>query len=146
MASLTLRSAQKIVTAALKTGRDRNFKPLAVAVYDARGALRALASEDDTSLKRSEIAMGKGFGAIALGVPSRALAKMAVERPHFVAAATHAVGGLLVPVPGGVLIRDGGDIIGAVGISGDTSDNDEICAIAGIAAAGLKADAGGSKT
>jgi uncharacterized protein GlcG (DUF336 family) len=87
--------------------------------------------------------MGKAFGALALGVSSRAIGKMAAERPHFVAAASHAVGGMLVPVPGGVLIRDAaGALIGAVGISGDTSDNDEIAAVAGIEAAGLSAETG----
>ena len=75
-------------------------------VYDDRGALKALLSEDGTSLKRAEIAMGKAYGALALGVGSRALHKMATDRPYFIAAATHAVGGQLVPVPGGVLIKD----------------------------------------
>ena len=142
MPDLTLAAAQTILAAALKTGRDQGLKPLAVAVYDARGALRALASEDGTSLKRAEIAMGKSFGALALGVGSRAIHKMALDRPYFVAAG-HAVGGLLVPVPGGVLIKDAqGAILGAVGVSGDTSDNDEIAAARGIEAAGLVFDAG----
>ena len=143
MPDLTLAAAQTILAAALKTGRDQGLKPLAIVVYDARGALRALASEDGTSLKRAEIAMGKAHGALALGVGSRAIHKMAVERPYFVAAAGHAVGGLLVPVPGGVLIKDAqGAILGAVGVSGDTSDNDEIAAARGIEAAGLVFDAG----
>lgn len=143
MTELTLKAAQTIAEATLKTGRDKSFKPLAVVVYDARGALRALLSEDGTSLKRAEIAMGKAYGALALGVGSRALHKMATDRPYFVAAATHAVGGQLVPVPGGVLIKDGqGTILGAVGVSGDTSDNDEIAAAGGIKAAGLVFDAG----
>jgi uncharacterized protein GlcG (DUF336 family) len=143
MPDLKLKAAQKIVAAALKEARERGFKPLAVAVYDARGALKAFGAEDLTSLKRGEIAMGKAYGALALGVPSRSIGKMAAERPHFVAAATHAVGGLLVPVPGGVLIRDGkGALVGAVGVSGDTSDNDEIAAVAGIEAAGLAAETG----
>lgn len=143
MADLTLDQAQIIVAAALEAARGQSFKPLAVAVYDARGALRALASQDGTSLKRTEIAMGKAYGALALGVGSRALHRMAVERPHFMAGASHAVGGMLVPVPGGVLIKDDRDtILGAVGASGDTSDNDEKAAIAGIKAAGLAFDAG----
>ena len=87
--------------------------------------------------------MGKAHGALALGVGSRALHKMATDRPYFIAAATHAIGGQLVPVPGGVLIKDAkGAILGAVGVSGDTSDNDEIAAAAGIEAAGLVFDAG----
>ena len=143
MSELTLQMAQTIVSAALKTAREKSFKPLSVVVYDARGAVRALASEDGTSLKRAEIAMGKAYGALALGVGSRALHKMAADRPYFVAAATHAVGGQLVPVPGGVLIKDAqGRIMGSVGVSGDTSDNDEVAASAGIEASGLVPDAG----
>lgn len=143
MSELTLKTAQIIAEATLKTAREKAFKPLAVVVYDARGSLRALLAEDGTSLKRAEIAMGKAYGALALGVGSRALHKMATDRPYFVAAATHAVGGQLVPVPGGVLIKDAqGQILGAVGVSGDTSDNDEIAAAGGIEAAGLVFDAG----
>jgi uncharacterized protein GlcG (DUF336 family) len=143
MSELNLKTAQAIAEATLKTAREKSFKPLSVVVYDARGALKALLSEDGTSLKRAEIAMGKAYGALALGVGSRSLHKMATDRPYFVAAATHAVGGQLVPVPGGVLIKDAqGQILGAVGVSGDTSDNDEIAAAAGIEAAGLVFDAG----
>jgi uncharacterized protein GlcG (DUF336 family) len=140
---LHLTAAQTIVAAGLSRARDLNMKPLVIAVLDARGALKSLAAEDGTSLKRAEIAVGKANGALAMGVGSRALAKMATERPHFVAAATHAVGGSLIPVPGGVLIRDAsGAILGAVGVSGDTSDNDEIVADAGITAAGFTPDPG----
>jgi uncharacterized protein GlcG (DUF336 family) len=143
MSQLTLQQAQVIVTAALAHARGRKFQPLAVAVLDARGVLKTYAAEDGTSLKRAEIAIGKAHGAISLGMGSRAIAKAAADRPQFVAAVTHAVGGSLIPVPGGVLLRaEGGAIIGAVGISGDTSDNDEAAALAGIAAAGLKADPG----
>ena len=141
---MKLEIAQKMVTAALAAARTRNLKPLAVAVLDARGALKAFAAEDGTSLKRAEIATGKAAGALAMGLGSRTLGTMATDRPHFVAAVTHAVGGLLIPVAGGVLIRDGaGALIGAVGISGDTSDNDEAAAIAGIEAAGFVAETGG---
>jgi uncharacterized protein GlcG (DUF336 family) len=140
---LKLKAAQKIVKIALETGREKGMKPLAIAVVDARGALVAFAAEDGSSLKRERVARGKADGAIALGVSSRQIAKMAAERPHFVAAVSHAVGGSLIPVAGGVLIRDAkGAVLGAVGVSGDTSDNDEIAAAAGIAAAGLKADTG----
>ncbi len=143
MTELTLETAQTIVTNALKAAREKSFKPLAIVVYDERGALKALLSEDGTSIKRAEIAMGKAYGALALGVGSRALHKMATDRPYFIASATHAVGGQLVPVPGGVLIKDGqGRILGSVGVSGDTSDNDEIAAAAGIEAAGLVFDTG----
>jgi len=140
---LTLDVARTIADVALKTARERSFKPLSIVVYDGRGALKALLSEDGTSLKRAEIAMGKAYAALALGIGSRAIHKMATERPHFVAGVTHAIGGQLVPVPGGVLIKNAqGDILGAVGVSGDTSDNDEIAAAGGIEAAGLVFDAG----
>ncbi len=142
MPALTLDHARTILDTALATGRDKGLEPLAVAVLDARGALKAFAAQDGTSLRRGEIARGKADGVLALGVGSRALAKMAAERPAFVAAATHAVGGSLVPVPGGVLVMSGGEVVGAVGVSGDLSDNDEICAVAGIEAAGLVADTG----
>ncbi len=122
---------------------EQGFKPMAVGVIDARGALKAFAAQDGTSLKRGDIALGKANGAIALGMGSRALMKRAEQQAYFIAAATAAIGGSLVPVPGGVLIKDGaGLLLGAIGISGDTSDNDEAAAIAGIKGAGLVADAG----
>lgn len=140
---LTLAQAQMILSTALAHATENKFKPLAIAIIDARGAQKVFAAQDGTSLKRGEIALGKAHGAVALGLGSRALHKMAQERPYFIEAATHAVGGLLVPVPGGVLIRSPeGELLGAVGISGDTSDNDEAAATAGIAAAGLRADTG----
>ena len=144
MSDLTLAAAQTLVATALRTARERDLKPLCVVVYDARGALKSLAAEDGTSLRRAEIARGKANGALALGLGSRAIAKRAEEQPHFVAAVSHLVGpDALVPVPGGVLIRDAdGRLLGAVGVSGDTSDNDEICALAGIEAAGLKGETG----
>ena len=137
---MKLEIAQKIVAAALANARTQGFKPLAVAVLDARGALKAFAAEDGTSLRRAEIATGKAHGALAMGIGSRTIGKMAAERPHFVAAVTHAVGGSLIPVPGGVLVRDtDGGLLGAVGVTGDTSDNDETAAVAGIESAGLTA-------
>jgi uncharacterized protein GlcG (DUF336 family) len=140
---LSLKSAQTIVKAALAEARAKNMKPLGIAVFDARGAMKAFAAEDGTPIKRHAIAMGKAEGALALGVSSRAIGKMATERPHFVAAVSHVVGGSLVPTAGGVLFRDKkGEIAGAIGVSGDTSDNDEIAAAAGIAAAGFSADLG----
>jgi uncharacterized protein GlcG (DUF336 family) len=140
---LKLKSAQKILKVALDTARAQNMKPLAIAILDARGALVAFAAEDGSSLKRERVARGKADGAVALGVSSRQIGKMAAERPAFVAAVTHAIGGSIIPVPGGVLIRDAkGALLGAIGVSGDTSDNDELAAVAGIEAAGLKADTG----
>jgi len=135
-----LATAQAILTNTLEEARNRGFKPIAVAVLDERGAIRALAAQDGTSTKRAEVAIGKAHGAVAMGIGSRDLAK----RPaHFLAAVTHAVGGMLVPVPGGVLVRDDhGVLLGAVGVSGETSDNDEAAAMAGIEACGLSSDPG----
>lgn len=135
--------AQKIIAGALKAAREQSMKPLAIVVLDARGVLKAAAAEDGTSLKRAEIATAKAHGALAMGLGSRTLFTRAQQQPQFIAAVTHAVGGMLVPVPGGVLIKDDADdLIGAVGVSGDTSDNDEIAALAGIGAAGCKGDPG----
>jgi uncharacterized protein GlcG (DUF336 family) len=144
MTELTLEAAQTIVSVALKHAAANSLKPLAVVVLDARGADKALAAQDGTSLKRVEIARGKASGALALGMGSRALFKRAKEQPYFIAAAGQTLGATgLIPVPGGVLIEDeSGKVIGVVGISGDTSDNDEAAALAGIAAAGLKANPG----
>ena len=142
MSELNPENAQTIVKTALAFAREKKMKPLAVAVLDARGALKAFAAEDGTSLKRAAIAEGKAYGAVALGVASRSIGKMAKERPQFIAAATHVVE-KLIPVAGGVLIKDeAGKIIGAVGVSGDTSDNDEAVALIGIAAAKLVGDPG----
>lgn len=143
MSDLTLAAAQTIVATALETARAHKLKPLAVVVYDARGALKAMGAEDGTSLRRAEVAMGKANGCLALGLGGRAIHKRAEEQAYFVAAISHLVGpAALVPVPGGVIIRRGEAVIGAVGISGDTSDNDETAAVAGIEAAGLQADTG----
>lgn len=139
---LTLATAQTMIAAALDAARKAGMKPLSVAVLDARGAVRAVATEDGASLKRYEIAHAKAHGALAMGMGTRALMTRAEAQGFFMSAVSHVVGPL-IPVPGGVLIRDAEkNIIGAVGISGDTSDNDEIAAKAGIAAAGLAADAG----
>ena len=142
MAELTLEIARKILDAALAKGIEKKLKPLVVTVLDARGCVKLTAAQDGTSLLRSEIAHGKAFGALAMGMGSRALFQRAQEAPFFVSAVNTLAQGRLVPVPGGVLIQNGGVLLGAVGISGDTSDNDEACAIAGIEAAGLKANAG----
>ena len=143
MTELTLAAAQTLVAAALDHAGKAGLKPLAVTVLDARGALKCFAAQDGTSLKRGEVAHGKAHGALALGMGSRSIHKRAREQDYFIAAVSHVVGGALVPVPGGVLIRDkAGALLGAVGISGDTSDNDEAAAMAGIAAAGLVGDPG----
>jgi uncharacterized protein GlcG (DUF336 family) len=143
MSEISLVDAQKLIAVALETARAHKMNPLGVVVLDARGALKAYAAEDHVSLKRADVAFAKAHGALAMGMGSRSLAKRAKEMPHFIAAATHIADGKLMPVPGGVLIRDANKkIIGAVGISGDTSDNDELAGKAGIEAIGLHADAG----
>ena len=141
MAELTLDVARKILDAALAKGIEKKLKPLVVTVLDARGCVKVTAAQDGTSLMRAEIAHGKAYGALAMGMGSRALFQRAQEQAYFVGAVNTLAQGRLVPVPGGVLIQDGGVLLGAVGVSGDTSDNDEICAC-GIEAAASKANAG----
>jgi uncharacterized protein GlcG (DUF336 family) len=140
--STNLATARTIIAGALQFGHDKGFKPLTVVVLDAGGNVVAAEREDGSSNKRFEIAHGKAFGAISIGIGSRALMNRAEQQPYFIAAAGAAIGGALVPVPGGVLIQDGDATVGAVGISGDTSDNDEAAAVAGIEAAGLTANTG----
>ncbi len=141
--TLTLAQADTIVDAALIAGTARRFAPLTVAVLDAGGHLVAFKRQDGSGILRFDIAFGKAWGAVGLGLGSRALMERANQQPSFIGAAATASQGRLVPVPGGVLVRDAdGTLIGAVGISGDTSDNDETCALAGIEAAGLKAQPG----
>ena len=144
---LTLAQASTIVDTALKKGRETNCAPLTVSVLDAGGHLVAFKREDRSGILRFDIAYGKAWGALGMGFGSRTLFERSQSTPMFFTALAAASGGRLVPNPGGVLIKDAaGDILGAVGISGDTSDKDEACAIAGVDAAGLKADPGGSKT
>ena len=117
-----------------------SLKPISVAVLDAGGHQIAFAREDGFSNLRPPIAVAKASGALALGVSSRAIAEMAIERPTFITAAVGLNPAGIVPAAGGVLVRNGtGEVIGAVGVTGDTSDNDELCALAGIEAAGLSA-------
>jgi len=143
MAELTLHQAQAILEGATQFARAQNFMPLLILVLDARATPKACAAEDGTSLGRFDVAHGKANGALAMGMGSRTLAKRARDLPVFFASLTTLISGGLALGPGGVLIRDSaGAIIGAVGISGDTGDNDEKAAIAGIEAAGLIADPG----
>ena len=140
MAELTLAVANSIIAAALEAGAQAGLKPLTVAVLDAGGHLKAFQKQDGASILRYEIAFGKAYGSLAVGMGSRWLDKNAKERPHFIQGLTAVSGGRIVAVPGGALIRDAaGALLGAVGVTGDTSDNDEICAVAGIKAAGLVA-------
>jgi uncharacterized protein GlcG (DUF336 family) len=143
MDKLTLSAASTIADASLAKGRELNFPPLTVAVLDAGGQLKVLKREDGSSLLRPEIATGKAWGVLGMGFGGRELARRAVKVPTFFNALSDLSGGRMVPVPGGVLIRSAaGEILGAVGISGDTSENDEICAVHGIRAAGLVPDTG----
>ncbi len=136
--SITLAQAQAAVTAALAEGRKLQLKPLSIVVLDPGGHMVAFAREDKSSTLRPQIATAKASGALALGVSSRTIAEMAIERPTFVTAAAGLNPAGIVPAAGGVLIHDaGGALMGAIGVTGDTSDNDELCALAGMAAAGI---------
>jgi uncharacterized protein GlcG (DUF336 family) len=140
MASLTLAQAQTITTETLRKGRELGLKPLTVVVLDPGGHALALLREDGSSNLRPGIAAGKASGALALGVSSRKIAEMAADRPTFVGSLSGISQGGIIPAAGGVIVVDGaGAVIGAVGVTGDTSDNDETAALAGIAAAGLQA-------
>lgn len=135
---ITLDQARAIVRAALTHGTTAGLKPLSVAVLDAGGHLLAFEREDGASPGRFEIARGKAYGAVMLGMPGSAQMARAEEQAYFMAAVNGAFDGRVVPVPGGVLVTDAaGAVIGAVGVTGDTSDNDADAAMAGIAAAGL---------
>jgi uncharacterized protein GlcG (DUF336 family) len=140
---LALAQASIIVDKALEKGRALGLKPLTVVALDAGGHLKAMKREDGSSLLRPEIAGGKAWGALGMGFGGREFARRASANPVFIQALSVASGGRVVPVAGGVLIRDAaGEILGAVGISGDTSENDEVCAVYGIGCAGLVADTG----
>ena len=141
--SVTLAQASTIVDAALKKGRETNCAPLTVAVLDAGGHMVAFKREDRSGILRYDIAYGKAWGALGMGFGSRELGDRAAKNPVFFGVLATVSQGRLIPVPGGVLIKDdAGGVLGAVGISGDASDKDEACAIAGIDAAGLKAVVG----
>ena len=136
MTALTLADANRLIEAAFAKGAELGCKPLTVAVLDHAGTLLAFQRQAPSGLARADIAMGKARAAMGLGINSRKISEMAEKRPHFIAGVMSAsTGGPFIPVAGGVLIADGS---GAVGISGDTSDNDEACALAGILAVGRK--------
>jgi uncharacterized protein GlcG (DUF336 family) len=144
---ITLRQATTVVEAALRKGREMGCAPLAVAVLDDGGHLKAFAREDGAGIVRPQIAIGKAWGALGMGLGSRTLARRVAEQgpqqQAFFSALNAMSGGRVVPAAGGVLIKDAsGGVIGAVGISGDVSDKDEACALAGIAAAQLTGDTG----
>ena len=134
---LSLADANSLIEAAMAEGKAKQFQPLAVCVLDEGGHVQAFQRADGTSMMRFEIAKGKAYGALAVGKGSRWLNAQAEGRPHFLEGLSNVSGGKIVPVPGGVLIKDeAGTLLGAVGITGDTSDNDEIAALAGVAAIG----------
>ena len=136
--NLSLEKASLIVDQALAKARELKIRPLCVAVLDDGGNLKALKRDDGASILRPQIAIGKAWGAIGMGESTRSLADRLKDRPAFLGALSDMSGGKVVPVPGGVLIMDGDTIMGAVGVSGGTSDEDETCAVAGIQAAGLR--------
>jgi len=141
--SIDLETADKIVDAALAKGRELECEPLTVAVLDDSGTVKSMKREDGSSLMRPDIAAGKAWGCLGFGFGNRVVVARAQSHPMFINALTDMSGGRIVPSPGGVLIKNAeGRTIGAIGISGDTGENDEICAIAGIEAVGLTPDTG----
>ena len=143
MSNVNLEQALTIAQTTLKKGREMNFHPLTVVVLDTGGHMKALLREDNCSILREDIARGKAWSVLGMGFGGREIARRAEKMPAFFTALNVMSEGKMVPVPGGVLIRDANNqIIGSVGVTGDTSENDEICAVAGIQAAGLTPDTG----
>jgi uncharacterized protein GlcG (DUF336 family) len=136
--SIGLETAKTIIAGARAAAKEYGLKPLTVVVLDAGGHVVSVEREDGSSNNRFEIAFGKAYGALALGMGSRSLMARAEQQPYFINSAAAAIGGRLIPVPGGVLVKDEtGTVVGCVGVSGDTSDNDELAAISGIKSASL---------
>ena len=144
--AISLAQASSIVDSTLKKARELKQMPQTIVVLDTGGHVVCAKREDGSGIIRFEIAVGKAYGALGMGWGSRTMMERAAQNPNFLTAVVAASGGRMVPNPGGILVRDGGgQVLGAVGISGDTGDNDEIIGVAGIEAAGLKADPGGAK-
>ena len=140
MSPLTLAQANQIIAAALARSQESGYKPMAVAVLDDAGNLKAFAREDGASMFRFEVARGKAWGAVGMGVSSRVLGQRAKENPNFFLSLAATASGKFLPQTGAVLIKDGsGQVLGAVGASGGTGDEDELICIAGVEAAGLSA-------
>ena len=138
MAEISLSRARRIIRGALAKGRELELKPLSVVVLDAGGNVKAFEREDDAAPGRFAIAHGKAYGSVMLGMAGTAQMTRAEDQAYFIQAANGALGGQMIPVPGGVLVRDAkGNVIGAVGVTGDTSDNDAIAAASGIESVGL---------
>jgi uncharacterized protein GlcG (DUF336 family) len=136
--SIGLETAKSIIAGARAAAKEYGLKPLTVVVLDSGGHVVSVEREDGAANNRFEIAFGKAYGALALGMGSRSLMDRAEQQPYFISAAAAAIGGRLIPVPGGVLVKDeAGMVVGCVGVSGDTSDNDELAAISGVKSASL---------
>lgn len=143
MTRLTLKQADTIADETIKNGRQNGFAPLTVAVLDAGGHVVVLKRDDRSSIMRPELATGKAWGALGMGFGGRELARRAQKMPQFFNALNSISNGRMVPVPGSALLRDAnGEIVGAVGVSGDTSENDELCLVPAVKAAGLTPDTG----
>ncbi|AKH44101.1 uncharacterized protein GlcG (DUF336 family) [Altererythrobacter atlanticus] len=139
MHRLTLAQANAMIEAAFAKGAEMGLKPLTATIHDPGGHLIACQRQDNASTLRVRLAAGKAAGALALGVSSRTVGEMALDRPHFIASIDSMDFGGMVPAAGGVIVLDeAGVIVGAIGVTGDTSDNDEACALAAIAAVGLR--------
>lgn len=136
--SLPLAKAKTLIEAARSHGQTNRYMPLTVVVLDSGGHIVAMEREDGSGIVRQQIAQGKAWGALGLGIASRTVGERNQGRDAFMAAVGSASDGRFIPVPGGVLVIDNGQIVGAVGISGDTSDADEACAVAGVKAAGYE--------
>ena len=142
MAEITSRRARTIIRGILAKGREMELKPLSVVVLDAGGHVKAFEREDGASPGRFAIAHGKAYGSVMLGMAGKAQMARAEQQAFFMGAINGVFGGQVVPVPGGVLLRDGrGRLVGAVGVTGDSSDNDAVAAVVGVEAAGLVAEA-----
>ena len=143
MKNINLNDAIKIAEVAIQKSKEKNLKPISVVVLDVRGSMRVCLNQDGTSINRHKIAHGKANAALLWGTGTRAIADRAEKQAYFVNSVCNLMNGDFIPVPGGIIIKDKEDnIIGAVGISGDLSDNDEIAGVAGINAAGFIADTG----
>lgn len=141
--TITLDQARTIVDAALEHGTAQGFNPLTVAVLDPGGALVAFGRQDGSGNLRPDIAVAKAWGVLGMGMTNRAIAARAADSPEFFTSVAALAGGRILSVPGGVFVRDAaGALLGAVGVTGDASLNDEAAAVAGIAAAGLVAQTG----
>ena len=140
MPSLTLAQANQIIAGALAKSKASGFKPMGIVVLDEAGHLKAFAREDGASMFRFEVAQGKAWGAVGMGASSRVLAQRAKDNPNFFVALAATASGKFLPQTGAVLVKDGaGNVLGAVGASGGTGDEDELICIAGIESAGLAA-------